>query len=673
LKSHADFETRSAADLKKVGLYAYARHATTDIICLSYGMGDEEPKLWHPGMDMAVLDRLFDHVRAGGAFYAHNVWFEYEIWNEVGVKKYGFPPLKEEQCYCTMAMAYAMGLPGALEDAALSMGLHLQKDMAGRALILRMCRPRKVNDDGSIIWWTDADKLERAYEYCKQDVRVERELAHRLFPLSEKERRVWLLDHRINARGVFVDRASAIAGSKMAEETKERCNQELAVLTGGEAKTVSALIPLKGWLARHGVAVDSLAKRDLADLLDDQSIRGAPRRALELRQEAGKASTAKLDKMLNLMWTDDRIRYMYQYHGAGPGRFAGRGLQPHNMVRDMRKHHEVEQVLQMVREGDHEMIEALFGPPLSEISRALRSFFCAPAGRVIVGGDFANVEGRGQAWFAGEQWKLDAFVAADEKRGPGLYELAYSRMFSVPVESVKNPSEERQVGKVSELAFGYQGGVGSFHTMGKNYNVTVSDAKAEEFKQLWRAAHPKIVKTWYDIQRAAMMALRNPGTAFTCGYPGREATFKVVGSFCWLLLPSGRVICYPYPKILEGDFGPQFTYMTVPDPQARKKGKVIDDKMNSGNFVRVGAYGGSFFNNIVQGFSRDLLTDCMLEADARDAEIVLHTHDDANVEVDEARAQNAQRLLTQLMNTPPAWAKGLPLKADVHIMKRYGK
>lgn len=672
MKSHSDFETRSAADLKKVGLYAYARHATTDIICLSNGMGDEEPKIWHPGADMAVLDRLFDHVRAGGAFYAHNVWFEYELWNEVGVKKYGFPPLKEEQCYCTMSMAYAMGLPGALEDAALSMGLHLQKDMAGRALILRICRPRKVNDDGSIIWWTDADKLERAYEYCKQDVRVERELAHRLFPLSEKERRVWLLDHRINARGVFVDRASAAAGSKMAEETKERCNQELSVLTGGEAKTVSALIPLKGWLSRHGVSVDSLAKRDLADLLDDQGIQGAPRRALELRQEAGKASTAKLDKMLDLMWADDRIRYMYQYHGAGTGRWAGRGLQPHNMVRDMRKPNEVEQVLQMVREGDHEMIEALFGPPLSEISRALRSFFCAPPGRVIVGGDWANVESRGGAWFCGEQWKLDAFVAQDNKTGPDVYKLGASRLLGIPVEAVTG--EQRQgYGKVPDLAFLYQGGVGSGHTMGKTYGVIATDAEWEERKQKWRAAHPKIVKTWRDIQQAAMLAVRNPGTPFTCGYPGREATFKVVGSFCWLLLPSGRVICYPYPKILEGDFGPQFTYMTVPDPQARKKGKVIDDKMNSGNFVRVGAYGGSFLNTIVQGFSRDILTDGMLEIDSRGGEIVLHTHDDVNVEVEEARAQNAHRLLGQIMSAPPAWAKGLPLKADVHIMKRYGK
>jgi DNA polymerase len=303
-----------------------------------------------------------------------------------------------------------------------------------------------------------------------------------------------------------------------------------------------------------------------------------------------------------------------------------------------------------------------------------------------VSGDWSNIEGRGQAWFAGEQWKLDAFRAADEKRGPGIYELAYARMFGVPVESVKNPSEERQVGKVSELAFGYQGGVGSFHVMGKTYGVKVSDERADAFKEAWRSAHPRIagIRTfnpntgrwyrkggvWKEIEEAALAAANTPGEIYTCGWPGREAKYRKVGSFLWCLLPSGRAICYPYPKVLEGEFGPQLTYMTQPGPD---KSDIIYDPKNASNWARVGTYGGSLFNNIVQGFCRDFLADCMLRLDEAGAAIVLHTHDDVNVEVDEAKGEGARGAMRQMMLTPPAWATGFPLHSKPELMRRYGK
>jgi DNA polymerase len=243
-------------------------------------------------------------------------------------------------------------------------------------------------------------------------------------------------------------------------------------------------------------------------------------------------------------------------------------------------------------------------------------------------------------------------------------------MFNVPVESVKNPSEERQVGKVSELAFGYQGGVGSFRTMGKNYGVKVSDAKADEFKHAWRAAHPRIVQIWYDLQRAAIDSIRSPGTTSRVGYPARQSVFRVVGSFLWCLLPSGRAICYPYPKILESEYGPALTYMSKP---GQDKKDVVYDPKNASNWARVQTYGGALFNNIVQGFCRDFLADCMLRLDAAGAQIVLHTHDDINNEVDAAKSEGARTETKRLMEVVPAWAAGFPLTADVKVMTRYGK
>jgi len=673
---HIDFETRSTVDLREVGLHNYARHPDTGIWCMAWAIGDMEPAITEPKefTDGWMPTKVRKHVAAGGKVYAHNAPFELAIWNNIMVPRYDWPELKPEQTYCTMAMAYAMGLPGNLEDAALAMGLRVLKDGEGRALMRRMCRPRSKPGQ-PLTWWDEEDKLARLYEYCRQDVRVERELHKRLMPLSDKERQVWLLDYQINQRGVMIDVPTAKAAITLAGTMKVKYDEQMALATGGAATSCTALAPIKEWLNEQGChkALTGLAKADVTELLADDTLPAAARRVLTLRQEAGKASNAKFNVMVNQAGDDGRLRNLVQYHGAATGRWAGRAVQVHNLPRDMPKAKVVEHVLQLVRDGQHEAIDMIYGPPLSMVSRCMRSFFVAPDDKMLLAADFSNVEGRGAAWFAGEHWKIEAFRAADAKTGPGIYELAYAKSFNVPVESVKNPSEERQVGKTMELAFGYQGGVGSFHVMGKTYGVKVTDEKADEFKNAWRSAHPKIVSAWYDIQRAAINAVKNPGQVYACGHPGRQAKFKVAGSFLWCLLPSGRAICYPYAKLLEGEYGPQLTYMTNPSPDDRKKGKVIKDPQNSANWARVGTYGGSLFNNIIQGTCRDLLADCMLRLDRLGANIVLHVHDEAVVEVDADKAEAARQKMQEIMRTPPDWAAGFPLWADCGVMKRYGK
>lgn len=657
---HIDFETRSELDLRKVGLWNYVRHPSTDVWCCAHAVGDTEPQLWVPevkGSDVAL------YAMVGYDFYAHNAAFELAVWNEIMVPRYGWPALKPEQTYCTLAQCYAMGLPGALEDAALALGLAVLKDTEGRNLMLKMA-------DRNRYPVAKPEDLKRLYAYCQQDVRVERELGKRLMPLSEKERRVWLLDYKINQRGVQIDVESAKAAVKLAETIKAEAGEKLSQITHGAVQSATALPALREWLRTVGVGSDSLDKQAVVDLLSSGTLPAAAQAALLVRQEAGKASTAKFDVMLRQADEHGRLHNMYQYHGAATGRWAGRAVQTHNLPRDMPKPDTVEKILGLIRAEKYDLIDMLYGPPLSMASKCLRSFFVAPPGKKFVSGDFANIEGRGQAWFAGEEWKLQAFRAADAGIGPGIYELAYARMFGVPAESVKNPSEERQVGKVSELALGYAGGVGSFQKMSKNYGVKVSDAKADEFKHAWRAAHPKIVHCWREIEDAAKSAVRAPGEVYGCGHPGRQAKFKMAGSFLWLLLPSGRALCYPYPKLLESDFGPQLTYMSKP---GQDKTDVIDDPKNSSNWARVSTYGGALFNNIVQGFARDLLADCMLALDEKGAAIVLHTHDDCNVEVSEEKAEGARVEMQRLMRQAPAWAAGFPLKADCSIMQRYGK
>jgi DNA polymerase len=457
----------------------------------------------------------------------------------------------------------------------------------------------------------------------------------------------------------------------MADEVKEEADREITKVTGGVVQTHNAVLALKGWIKSQGVDVDGLAKADVVDLLSTDVPPGV-RRVLTLRQETGKASVAKLKPMIAIAGDDHRVRQILQYHGAANGRWAGRKLQPHNFVRNTPDESYIEEVFALIRKGEWRTIDAVYGPPLSVLSRCLRGFFLAPKGKVLIAGDLSGIEARGAAWLSGEEWKLKAFRESDTKQGPGVYELAYSKSFNVPVETVKNPSYERSIGKVMELAFGYQGGVGAFHLMAKSHGLKVSDERAEGYKVAWRAAHPRIKQTWYDYQRAAINAVRVPGEAFEAGYPGRAVKFKTAGSFLWCLLPSGRALCYPYPKILEGEYGPQLTHMGVPSQADASKGKVIDDSMNSPRWSRMIAHGGTLMGNIDPAICRDLLVDSMLTLHGMGAAVVLHVHDEIVIEVSAEKAEGAREKMQEIMRSPPEWAAGFPLFCECEVMRRYG-
>ena len=637
---------------------------------MAWALDDEEPGLWVPGEPLPAPVR--DHVVANGLVCAHNAPFELEIWNQIMVPRCGWPELEPDQAVCTMAMAYAMALPGALEDAALALGLSLLKDAEGRALMLRMARPRRM-ENGQPVWWDEPEKLTRLYEYCRQDVRVERALHERLMPLSATERSVWLMDYAINQRGVRVDIPTAKAAVKLVDVVKERCDAKLNTITGGAVQKATAIGALKAWLDGAGFPMESLAKQEVTDILDvREDLPQNVRDVLILRQEAGKASTAKLSPLILTAGKDERMHGIFQYHGAATGRWAGRKVQPHNLPRINEDDFPMDEILALVNRGAVDAIDMIYGPPMAMVSRCLRGFFIPAEGHVFVAGDWSNVEGRGVAWFSGEEWKTKAFLAADAKTGPGIYELGAARILGITPDQVTK-AQRQSHGKVPELALGYQGGVGAFQTMASTYGVKITDAEAEAIKVAWRLQHPRTVQTWYALQRAAIAAVQNPGQAFEAGHPRRPVKFKVAGSFLWCLLPSGRALCYPYPKVLEGDFGPQLTYMTVPGADAKKKGKIVYDVKNTSNWARVGTYGGMLLENIVQAFCRDLLAHTMLTLHGAGAKIVMHVHDEIVIEVLKEKAETARRAMEKMMGTPPAWAAGFPLYADCEILDRYGK
>jgi DNA polymerase len=667
---HIDFETRSAVDLRTAGLHRYATDPTTDVWCMAYALDDRDVDLFERGG--VIGEDIWHYVVDGGLVCAHNVAFELAIWNNVMVPRYGWPVLKPEQCVCTMAMAYSMSLPGSLENAAAAVGIEDRKDQSGRRVMLQLSKPREVKPDGTLVWWDDPKKLDALYSYCKQDVAVERELHRRLRPLSDSERQVWLLDYRINQQGVAVDRDGVAAAIQVVEDEAARLNTAMREVTGGAVSTCSAVGQLGDWIKWQGVKMDGVAKADVVDALAGDTLPERVEKALKLRQEAAKASTAKLKPMVSAAGADGRLRGMFQYHGAATGRWAGRLVQLHNMPRPRAgvKPHHVEAMIELMQAGDIDGLDMLHGPVLASVSDCLRGFLVAAPGFDLIAVDFANIEGRVLAWLAGEQWKVNAFKEFDDGNGPDLYLVAASRIFDCSVDAAK---PHRQVGKVAELALGYGGGIGAFQTMAKGYGVVVPDEKADGIKTAWRAAHPKIVDFWYALESAAIAAVLQPGSTQKVG----RIAFKVKGSFLWCQLPSGRLLCYPYPRveIITTPWGADkdaLTYKTTPPQDAKKRYKVLPDPSNTNSWVRMSTYGGELAENVTQAVARDLLAEAMLRVDV-DHNIVMHVHDEIVTEAPEAAGDFALSLVETEMRQVPAWAAGLPIAVEGWRGKRYRK
>lgn len=717
-----DLETRSVIDLRERGVYNYAQHSSTDVLLASYKIDDGPLQRWKRGQPCP--DDIRQHVESGGEIIAFNAGFERLMWWNVLAPKHGWPKPGLRQFRCTAVTAAAMSLPRDLDRLGDALGLDVRKDKNGRKLMKIHSIPIGFNADGSPIWHKLADdpsSIEQYHSYCDFDVLTEEAAERRLIPLSDAEMKVYWLNETINDRGLRIDRQSAIAAIALTDKAKQAINREITAVTGGYVTAVTQTAKMLEWIGNQGVKMPSLAKDDVDEFLHE--VNDLPERVvrlLELRQEGAKPSVEKIHAMLQRASDDGRGRGVYLHHGAGQtGRFSSRDIQAHNMPK-YRKVFEKEletgkldinTLFEVIRSGDPDFLRFMYGDelgrPLHLLSDAVRSFIWADPGCEIVDADYSSIEGRMAAWFAGEEWKVDAFRALDRGEGHGIYELAAAGIYGVPVESVTKA--QRPTGKVAELSCQYQTGVGGIRKFARQNKVklpglyeTLWDAAepeqrsyvdkrfnervaahddnttvlgregwiaAELIKVGWRTKHPMIVKAWADLETAATEAVANPGTV-TSLFGGR-VSYIVRHGFLWCRLPSGRCLAYGSPKMKELEA--PWADKTL-EPAKREKKLSLTARgtdAQTGRWERFPIYGGSLFNNVVQGSARDILVNGMEKAEAAGLPIVLHTHDELAIEV--PRDSVAVKDFEQLICDLPAWAAGLPLTADGWASKRYHK
>lgn len=665
-----DYETRSEANLKKTGSFEYAADKSTELICLAYKIGTRETLKTAPIRVWSPLVHDFDNLAWRGfitvmldttvILVAHNALFEQVITKFVVARRLlgdhrlleaaAAPP---SRWICTASLAAALALPRNLEGAGKAAGLAVQKDMEGRKLLLKMCKPRKATKKSTEKWHETPAQVQRLMDYCKVDVVVETDLLLTLPPLHPTERKVWELDQAINLRGFQVDRSLAITVLDMIDEETRLLNRETDEMTLGTLVSTTQRDGVLDWLAAENVFLPNLQAKTVADALAAGVVDGDARRMLEIRQAIGKTSTAKYEAFEHRSRFDGRLRDNLIYHLASTGRWGGAGVQPHNFPRGDVK--DTAQLAGVLALGDLELVRFLYGNPLSAFASCLRGVIVAPKGRQLYCGDYATIEVRVLFWLAKHVDGLKALAM-----GEPMYEQMAALIYSKDLADVTRP--QRQVGKGAVLGAGFQLGSKKFREHCKTREgIDIDEETAELAIKAYRSLHYPVVQLWANLQRAAIAAIENRGKRYTIN----RTTWWVERRFLYCQLPSGRRLAYADPEVRY----------EIPRWGGEEKRPVIyhwETNAVTRQWERSATYGGKLTANVTQATARDLMAAAMLRLDAAGGyDLILTVHDEIVAEADQGHGSLAE--FEKLMSELPPWAAGLPVKVEGYAATRYRK
>ena len=639
-----DFETRSFADLTEVGLDKYANCLSTKVLCIAFGNTAETVQVLPPqNPSTNQLWPLMQHVSKGGKIQAWNAMFEYAIWNCVCVPKYGWPPLKLEQCIDTMAIAAANNVPQSLGDASIFMDATHQKDTRGRYLIQKLCKPHKG------VFNNDPELMREMFEYCAQDVRTEMAIGSVLRPLTPFEEDIWTLTQRINLRGVPVDPEELHNAVLAVVRAQDAIDNECVALTGCKPSERAKLL---GWLNARLKCIgmrqlDDLTAETVSAMLVGTNIDSLVKRALELRQEGSQTSVAKYAKMMEIQ-REGRIRNTLVYHGASTGRWASRGgLNLQNIARPTLEDVAIEQAIPKV-------FKTAIGS-MQELSSLVRSAIVAPDSKTFVDVDFSSIENRVGVWLAGQNDKVALF-----RKGLDEYKVfASESLYRVPYDQVTK--DQRQVSKSAVLGAMFGQGAKGLVKYAEGMGVKISEGQARNAVDGYRSSYSRVRDLWSACENAAIAAVENPGNPFAAY---RHIVMKVAKNALWMQLPSGRLICWQRP---------QLELLTTPWGQQKVGVTVHSQNTYTRQWTRNPLIGSSIFQSAVQGTARDCLAVAMINLDKAGYEVINSIHDEVLLLVEEQSAESALEDVTRIMTIPPTWAPDFPLAAEGWHGKRYRK
>ena len=653
-----DVETFSDVDLKKCGVYKYASSPNFEILLFGVSVDGGEVTVYDLASGDTVPEEIIRALADDSVIkWAYNASFErvcLSVWLRRNYPQYFSSYSIEDDTVrnyldpsswrCSLVWGAYMGLPLSLEGIGKVLKLENQKMAEGKALIRYFCvpcKPTKANG-GRMRNLPEHDpvKWSTFIAYNKRDAETEMAIQQKLskFPVPDFLWEEYHLDQEINDRGIQLDMVLVEQAIAIDDRSREELSAKMRQLTALE--NPNSVQQMKEWLTKHGLEVDSLDKKAVKELLKTAPPELAE--VLELRRQLAKSSVKKYQAMQNAVCADGRARGMFQFYGANrSGRWAGRLIQLQNLPQNHMAH--LEDARSLIRSGDYALLSALYDSVPEVLSELIRTAFVPRDGYKFIVSDFSAIEARVLSFLAGESWRLKVFAENGD-----IYCASASAMFHVPVEKHGQNSHLRQKGKIAELALGYGGSVGALKSMGA-LEMGLAEEELQPLVDAWRTSNPNIVQLWWDVDNAVKTTVRQRLDTETHGI-----RFRYRSGMLFIILPSGRQLCYVKPKMGTNKFGGEsVTYEGV---GSTKK------------WERIESYGPKFTENVVQAISRDILMYAIRTLSH--CFIVGHVHDELIIECGMDVSLDA--ICEQMGRTPP-WIKGLNLRADGYETMFYKK
>lgn len=649
--AHLDFETFSAIDIRKVGAHRYARHPSTEVLIACYWLpGMTDVMTWLP-LEEDPPKRLMSYIKNGGLIGAHNANFERLVWQHALARQHpDIPTIEKKQWVCTAAKAAASGLPRSLDRALHAAGCEVKKNPDGMRLIKIFSVPRKPTkkDDSTRVYPKDRpDEFLKFIDYCKDDVRGEMALDVALPDLRTREKMFFRLDMWMNDRGLPIDLPLVEKTLAVLGELERRNLEEAQALTGGvKASQVAKMIEL---LEERGLSLENLRAETIRVALKDAALDPTTRRLLELRVEGSKASTKKLQAMKLCADPDDHVvQGGFLYHGAHTARYSGRLVQPHNFIRGNLKDWQRDQVFELLRHGDADLLAMLYEKPIDVISQCMRGYIKAPEGQEFYVVDYTAIEARLLAWLSGEEEVLEAY-----RKGLDVYKVMAAKLWKIAYDDVSD--EQRRIGKNLVLGCGYSLGGAKFVDYCANLGLVIEPEFAMSAVRTYRKEHQNIVASWKTVETLVVDAIKNPGKITR----GLKCRFFMREHWLCVELPGGRELRYPYARAL-----PVIRY----DKPAMEISFATEFK---GQWGREKTYGGKLIENIVQAIARDVMMEGMYNAEKAGYPVIGTVHDEV-ITLRDVGTGDIKKL-ELLVCDVPEWADGMPLAAKGFVCDRYKK
>lgn len=693
MKLYLDTETRSATKIS-LGVHNYIADPHFQVLICTWAVEDGPVQTWQPVLGEAIPAQLAELLQTADVVL-HNSSFD----RRVIEASPAFPTkVPASRIIDTKVQAYAHGLPGALMDLSTlcRLGEGKGKQSQGKQLIQQFCVPIRGSDPIQFYGpKSDPKAWQQFCEYARHDVDAMREVHRRIPTINYPglERKLWVLDQQINDRGLPIDLDLAKAANAEAVQERAKLNASTKKETGGEVSAATQRDALLLHLAKeHDIWLPDLK----ADTLDRfMALPGIPegvRKLIELRQQSSLSTAAKYRRVLQQQ-INGRIPDTLQMYGASrTGRDAGRIVQPQNFMRPTRwrglegaeLEEAIETDIQAIKAGAASLVDSNV---MDLLGNCIRGVIRAEEGKKLVVADLSNIEGRVLVWLAGEEWKIQLFRDIDSMEvAHDNYVVAYAEAMNVPVNAVTK--YQRAIGKAMELGLGYGGGVSAFINYAAVYRLDLDEladavwktadprgiqeahdkfewakehgfhaglarkpyAACEYLKTQWRLKHPATVEMWAALERAFRDCVEFENREFRVGM----LRFVRKGQWLYIRLPSGRVLTYLQPKIVDGTC----TFIGQ-DPYTRR----ID---------RIKTYSGKLAENVTSGTARDLMFHRLPDVEDEGYAIVLRVHDELVCETPDLPKFSGEGLAEIMVREFP-WSKGLPLAAEGFETKRYRK